>query len=282
MQSVYLNGVSLHDPANGYFVGTPFEGLEAPTISSSTYNNAGVDGIRIVTAYQRERRIGLRGLLRASCDATHLEMRRAISALVEPTRDANSLIQTVPLRIVDENGGDYTLQVIVNGLIMPRSYTKTSQYQLDLIASEYSISSTTEQNKIIATETVGGFSIPFSIPFSFTGTTGGAETILNAGDATAYPIITLAGPLTNPRITNNTVGRYIQLGMTIDTGSSVVINMRDKTIVQGGTTNRISTMTSDSRWWWLAPGSNTVALTSSVSSESGTATISWRDAYSGI
>ena len=282
MQNVYLNGVSLHDPANGYFVGVPIEGLESSAISTSTYNRAGVDGIRIVTAYQRERRIALRGLLRSSCDITHLAMRKAISALVPPTRDTNSLVQTVPLRFVDDNGGDYTLQVVVNGLVMPRSRTNSSEYQLDLIADDYAISGTTEHSEIVTVETVGGFSIPFSIPFSFTGGTGGATTIVNAGDAVAYPLIALDGPLTNPRITNSTVGRFLQLNLTINTGSSVVIDMRNKTIVQGGTTNRINAMTSTSKWWWLAPGANTIALSTSVASEAGTAAITWHDAYSGL
>jgi hypothetical protein len=282
MQNVYLNGVSLHDPANGYFVGVPIEGLESSAISTSTYNRAGVDGTRTVTAYQRERRIGLRGLLRAFCDVDHLAMRKAISALVPPTRDANSLLQPVPLRFVDDDGGDYTIQVVINGLVMPRSRTNSSEYQFDLIAADYAISGTTEHLETISVETVGGFSIPFSIPFSFTGGTGGAKTIVNAGDATAYPIITLAGPLTNPRITNSTVGRFLQLNLTINTGSSVVIDMRNKTIVQGGTTNRINAMTSTSKWWWIDPGANTIALSSSIASEAGTATVTWHDAYSGL
>jgi len=188
----------------------------------------------------------------------------------------------VPLRFVDDNGGDYTLQVVVNGLVMPRSRTNSSEYQLDLIADDYAISGTTEHSEIVTVETVGGFSIPFSIPFSFTGGTGGATTIVNAGDAVAYPLITLDGPLTNPRITNSTVGRFLQLNLTINTGSSVVIDMRNKTIVQGGTTNRINAMTSTSKWWWIDPGANTIALSTSVASEAGTAAITWHDAYSGL
>lgn len=282
MKSVYLDGLNLTNAAAGYYVTVPIEGLEAMAISTSTYNRAGEDGIRIVTAYMRERRIGFSGMLRATCASDHLIQRRVVASLVPPVRGNDNLLTEKALRLVDDDDMDYTIFVEVNQLLMPRQNVLNSRYQFDLLAHDHAIYSTAEKTVTLNPAALGGFSLPVTLPFSFSGGEDGTETATNAGNMDTYPTIRLTGPLTNPRIENITTGRGLQLNLTVNAGSYVDIDMKNKTIVQAGVTNRIAAMTDDSKWFWLQSGANTLTLNTSVSGEAGNAVVTWRDAYAGI
>lgn len=51
--------------------------------------------------------------------------------------------------------------------------------------------------------------IPFPIPWSLTPTGAGSVTLTNAGDAYAWPIIDIVGPISNPVVQNQTTGQTL-------------------------------------------------------------------------
>lgn len=282
MISAILEGLDLNGQSNGYIIEAGIQGLEAADISLTTYDRAGEDGIRIPAGFSRGRLITITGVVKGECIEDHLARRRALSALIPPVR-VNSLLQHKTFRFIDSDGSDYTVQVEVQQPFnMPRSNLLNSRYQLHLLATDPALYGTTEHSVVLTPATFGFFTIPFTIPFSLGGGVSGTTTVVNAGGVNSYPVITLAGPLTNPTVSNLTTGQTMQLTMTIGAGSSVVIDMMNKTIVLDGTTNEISEMDPSSEFWALAPGNNLLKLATSVSGEAGSATITWHDAYAGI
>ncbi|MCH8916629.1 MAG: phage tail family protein [Proteobacteria bacterium] len=94
--------------------------------------------------------------------------------------------------------------------------------------------------------------------------------------------MTFDGPLTTPRIFNETLDREMVLNMTLALGDQVIIDMQNKTIIQGGFTNRLDKKTGDSKWWWLDPGSNLIIFSTTASGDTGSCKIGFRDSYIGV
>ena len=70
--------------------------------------------------------------------------------------------------------------------------------------------------------------------------------------------------------------------LSIGAGIQVVIDMGNKTIIQGGVTNQIDKKTDASVWWDLEPGTNNILLSTSSSGDTGNAVIQHRSAYLGV
>ncbi len=96
----------------------------------------------------------------------------------------------------------------------------------------------------------GAFSFPLSFPVSFGGSTvNQTRTITYLGTWREYPVIVIAGPITNPVITNVTTGDKLDFtGITINAGDSYTIDCRYgyKTVVNAVGTNKIADLTNDS------------------------------------
>jgi hypothetical protein len=100
----------------------------------------------------------------------------------------------------------------------------------------------------------------------------------NAGWATAYPTITLNGPITNPTLGNSTQGNYLSFSGTYTNTDSLVINLQDKLITLNGVSAR--NLLTSGVWFSAPPGTSQFYLTG-TSTVVGTtaATIQWYNAY---
>lgn len=263
-------------------ISIPLSGLEYPATRVNSHNLAGTDGTYLSNMFFGERRITINGVLRNSCADDHQEAR---NELVEACRhDKGSNGQLVPkvLTLTANDDAQYQLDVQVVGVSMPHVNPLWSRFQLDILAHNYLIESVQETTTSVTLNTEGGFTIPFLIPFTLSEGSSGAATVTNTGNATSFPVVKLIGPLTNPRIENSTADRYMSLQFTIPAGQYVEIDMLNRTVLQGGITNRLSTVTSGSNFWGLLPGANTIRLYSALSSEGGSAQVIWRSAWAGI
>jgi hypothetical protein len=96
----------------------------------------------------------------------------------------------------------------------------------------------------------GAFSYPLSFPVSFGGSTvNQTRTITYDGTWREYPVIVIAGPITNPIISNLTTGDKLDFtGITISAGDSYTIDCRYgyKTVTNAAGTNKIADLTNDS------------------------------------
>ena len=121
-----------------------------------------------------------------------------------------------------------------------------------------------------------GRSYPRSYDFGYGGTaTSGAASIVNAGNFITQPTLRLDGPLTNVTLTNETTGESLVITYTLGSGEYLLVDFAAKTVLLNGTASRY--YAKSGTWWALRPGSNSIRF--AASSGSGTATLSWRDAW---
>jgi hypothetical protein len=280
------NSLTIHDLNDAsvpYFVMPPIDGLEFPTIRTGEYDNAGTDGINITSQYTGERRVNITGKAFQSINfADFVTKRRNFLNMCRPRRDANGALIIQTLRFKAMDGNTYRLIGRVVDATMPIEYPNQSTFTIDFLATSAVIEDYTASSASLNPLTPGGFILPVILPIVFDSGTGGSVTINSTGNEDAYPIFTLTGPLTNPRIYNAASGKYMALTLSITGGQTVVIDMLNKTVVLGGTTSEMSTLTSDSSFWPLNPGSSLLTLSTSVNGEAGSVSIVWRNAYTGV
>lgn len=108
----------------------------------------------------------------------------------------------------------------------------------------------------------------------------GSTTASNGGSALVFPTVRVTGPITNPVVANSTTGRQFKLSATIPAGQWVDVDMVNRTVLRDNGANwRQYVDASVSTWWWLRPGSNTVALSGSSTSGATRMDVTWRDGW---
>jgi len=80
-------------------------------------------------------------------------------------------------------------------------------------------------------------------------------------------------------VQNLTSGKSVTCNITLTSLDTLVIDMLNRTITLNGTSNRRNTMTSDSQWWDLAPGNNTIAYHANTVSVGSTMAIAFQSAW---
>lgn len=90
----------------------------------------------------------------------------------------------------------------------------------------------------------------------------GAATLVNDGDAEAFPIYVINGPVTNPSITNATNGTFVTVNQSLLLGESITIDTREgiKTVLKGDDTNLYPYLQAGSSLAPLQPGANAVTF----------------------
>lgn len=135
---------------------------------------------------------------------------------------------------------------------------------------------------IITAGSVLGFASPLASPLGSAPNSGpNVITVTNRGDAPAWPVLTVYGPITNPVLTNATTGKAIRLTATLAAGEYITVdtNPRRRSIYRG-TVNAYSAYNfAASAWWALLGGDNVVTLTASASSPGAYLVVQWRDAW---
>jgi len=104
-------------------------------------------------------------------------------------------------------------------------------------------------------------------------------TIVNNGDTTTYPIITIYGPVTNPVVGSTTSAQALSFNYTMIQSDVISINLQYKTILLNGNPAR-NLLKGSSQWFAAAPGTNLFYFTGSATTIGQTnATVQWNNAY---
>ena len=123
----------------------------------------------------------------------------------------------------------------------------------------------------------GGVGYPFSYPVLYGATTYASNgTVINEGDAPAYPAFNIYGPINVPRITNVTTGEYIEVNTNLNTVSDVLSISYDQDTAPAIRLNGVSVFNlknNGSTFFKIKPGANELQLTG-ASTSGGYATIS--------
>lgn len=113
-----------------------------------------------------------------------------------------------------------------------------------------------------------GRTYPLVPPRTYPAATGvNSANVLNAGTESTFPIVRMFGPMTSPKIANETTGLYLEfVGLTINAGDYIEINLENRTVQLNGTAgannNRRSYLTTR-QWWSLVPGYNQIRYSGS-------------------
>ena len=108
----------------------------------------------------------------------------------------------------------------------------------------------TSQTLTLPGSSGNGFAVPLTVPMNV-GLSAVATSLIvtNVGSWDAYPILVLAGPISNPVITNNASGDKLDFtGLTLSGGQYYTIDCRydHKTIIDQASANQISKLVSGS------------------------------------
>lgn len=111
----------------------------------------------------------------------------------------------------------------------------------------------------------------YNFNYGATTSPGGQSTAINQGDAYAYPVFSVAGPVNTPYISNDTLGQTFYLNAAVPFGVTVTIDSRTG-VVTPGNYRLIGSP------WKLAPGANNVRWreTSGGYDPRASLTIQWR------
>ena len=135
------------------------------------------------------------------------------------------------------------------------------------------------------------FEVPTVVPFKVGASTMAISQVVDyAGDADAYPVIKVFGPVTNFKIWQAGTKNTMQLdfaGTTIAAGDWYEIDLRYgvKTIKDSNGANKIDKLSADSNlatWRLLAGQTNTVSAVGSSITTTTSVQLTWKNAYSGI
>lgn len=284
MTEIYLDSYHLHSLTTTGLPTTvrqPVDGLESPDVRIDAYDNPGDDGQTVANTLYGQRLITLQGRISGADVATYRANRQAFITATSNQKDANGRPVFRLLKFTDDDGTVYHISVTTKLLQMADTYPTTTDWQLQLLATSSVVETDTEASLILSLPVSGGIVYPVVYPVVYGAASGGSGTATNAGTAAAYPTITLLGPLTNPVVSNETTGGRIALSLSMVSSDVVVIDMKARTIIQGGATNRMGSLQTGSTFWPLSPGVNLLRFTNDASN-TGTATVEWHSAFTGI
>lgn len=130
---------------------------------------------------------------------------------------------------------------------------------------------------------IGGMQFPLQLPTAFATKGPKKINIINQGDVEAPVTVEFRGPATNPKITNHTVGKYIQVNKTLAAEDVLVITTHfgNKRVEINGQ-NVFNWIDLDSTFWMLQVGDNVVEYTSDDQVEPASVKITFRNRFVGV
>lgn len=290
MQDFYIDtlatNLQIHSSNNSIniWLQSPIEGLDMPDIRATEYDKPGEDG-RIVSAQQYGgRTIVLRGIFQASTPQQVEELRQSIMTATAIKKNNAGQPQPTRCEFTTLSGARYFFDsYITRKPVFNWDQILWGNFLIVLSVPHPFIKSTTSiTSGIITQPSGGGFVLPVVLPITSSAASGGTATLVNTGNAIAYPIITLSGAITNPFIRNTSTNKTMRLNYTMGVNDTVVIDMLEHIITLNSAAPLISSKESDAVFWGLRPGSNVIKFSGSSSSDTGTMQISFNASYLGV
>lgn len=282
MNAIILDGYSLHSLTAAQPCRTRLAtGLGFPEVRLDAYNRPGTHGMTIAHNLYGGRTITLEGTIRGADRTTFMVNRAALEAAVSLQLDSVNVPIARTLLLTDLDFNAYQISVVTKAFSCELTSLTVGRWQLQLSATDYIIEAQTLNSVTSFLPQSGGVTYPVTYPVQFGGSSGGSVTASNNGNAPAFPLVTLYGPMINPVIGNDSTGESIRLNLTLVAGDVVVVDMKKRLIVQGGTTNRMGAFISGSKFWAILPGLNNLRVGADAY-DVGYATFSYREARLGL
>jgi hypothetical protein len=268
---------------NSDSVGFPFidvsevDGLDNAPYRVSQHDHEGTDGGFTDAEFETQRTITISGVL--YCVPT------AVEATLD-TLKANFAPQRSPLPFYFLPDSSVSQRVIFAKCLGIRynweqvRRTGSTNIQIQLVAEDPTIYDSSLLSASVGLPGSGGSGrgFPKSYPMSYGGaSTSNAVTVTNAGNRPADATFIIPGPVTNPGIISDTTGGGLFFSLVVNSGSNLVVNLRNRTVTLDGA-NRRSALRDPAGWFMLVPGANTIRYTANAFTAS-QMTVQWRNAW---
>lgn len=151
---------------------------------------------------------------------------------------------------------------------------------VEWVATDPRLYAASESSQQIALpSTSGGLTFSVTPPLTFGAvSTGGEQTLNNAGTFQTSPSFKIVGPVTDPKLLNVTTGKTWHYVGSVSAGDYLLVDMDARTVLLNGTASRYSNLAAASVFWDLEPGDNIVQYRA-ASYTASIATASWRSAW---
>lgn len=271
------NGTILNTDALSYpFVDvTQVTGLDSAPQRSTTDEHQGMDGTYVDNPFMSMRTIVVTGTLYTlnSDPETLLTSLRSDyqSPVVTPFYFQHP---GQPLKFLNCKGGGLQYDVDTG-----RRTGKTA-VQFTALAGDPYIYDYPGQVANIAIPTLvnlgASFNMAFNVGFGGPLPNYGA-TVVNGGTHSAYPVITLTGPLVDPILVDSVYGITMMFNITLAAGDYLVIDCKNKSVVLNGQVSRRSTLAGLK--WFSVPPKTQSTIAFAASSGTGSASITMYSTY---
>jgi hypothetical protein len=262
-------------------IGLPFvdvlqvSGLDTAPLRTSTDEHQGMDGTYIDTPFMSSRTIIVTGNLYtdpADPDTLLNSLRRDYAQ--DTVRPFYFQLPGQGTKFINCQGGGLVYDVDTNRRV------GMTPVQFTLLAEDPYIYDYPPTSATVAVPTLSilgmSFNMTFNLGFGGPLPNFGA-TVNNNGTHTAYPFITITGPVVNPVLTDSYSGTSMALSISINAGDVLTIDTRLKSIVLNGTVSRRTAM-AGLKWISVPPGvSDTISFT--ADSGTGQCTVQLRNTY---
>lgn len=270
-----LENVTFNTTGN-FKLQAPVVGLDTPTERTSFGNYSGTDGGYVASQFYGVRDFSITGFIRSESTTQHALDRQILTNSVPLKED-------IGITIITFAGQSLYFTARRTRLSMDVIKPCVSAFKIDFVAPDHLIYDISEGSMLSVTLsklTGGGAILPFILPVTLDASAG-SQSVINSGTSTIYPLITVSGTVTNPRITNLTTNQAIEITINMSGADELLIDMRHRTITLNGS-NILAYKTTDSEWWGLFVGSNLLQFETDGGGDTGTATVTWRPAVTGI
>jgi hypothetical protein len=212
----------------------------------------------------------------AATAAAYEQLRRNLGAACAVQRDSDGQPVPVVVNFTTRGGSEYFFNAYARKPVFDYEHATTGDFLLSFVVPDGLIyGADLVSSGAITRPSGGGFHLPTVVPISSSATTGGSVILTNPGTADAFPIITLTGPLTDPYISLSATGEFMQLNYDILGGDVITIDMANHTILLNGSLSLVSAKVSGSSWWSIPAGTTSISLSTSNTSDTGNAQVSF-------
>lgn len=201
------------------------------------------------------------------------------------TRAFDRLLAQLPFRqlgdiIVTAGEGTYPAQTALirqhEKPILSERFDNRGEFSLSVFAPDpRKYETVTRTANLVLPITTGGIAPPLTPPLTITGSSSVSQvSLVNDGNVTTYPTLTITGPCPPATITNLTTSEALRVMDAVPAGQTLVIDVRNGVATNGGQSRRVL-----GTWWGLEPGANTIGFTADGYDAAAQLTISYRSAW---
>lgn len=259
------------------------EGLGRVDLRVNSYDNPGEDGGTVSNILLSKRLLTLPGVVTGDTETEFLTNRRTLEQNCSILRDGDGLPVARRLTFTTIDGNAYFVYGHVENLNVLTRENSWAAFQLQIVCPDAQLFiDTLVSSGALSRPSGSGVAWPWTWPVTWGTTTGGVVTVYNSGNASSWPTITFTGPATNPAVVHQESGTLFELNTTLVAGDSVVVDMKEHTVIKNGTTNLFSAKTDTSDWFSIAPGNNTLTYSTGVTTDTGTMEATFYSAVLGV